>query len=192
MSWSRSGWGSSSALGALPQEYSWFCTSIFEKGFLGPFVGGKKRHQSLVDVSDICYSFYSGEGKGESDAPGGGGVDFLLKNARRGGGVSGEGGGGWVSVGNFGRGGGAKYFFSGPKCPPRKVFSALRTQVPQQAKKEVWCVPKSLFSREKEGKYIYTPKSLPGVCAGPLRAVLVYRFWPPILTLAGKKSRCHS
>ena len=59
------------------------------------------------------------------------------------------------------------------------MFSALETQVPQQAKK-VWCIPKGLFSREKEGEYIYT-KGLQGVCGGTLRAILVYRFWPPII-----------
>ena len=32
-----------------------------------------------MDVSDIFYCFRSGRGKGESEAPGGGGVDFLLK-----------------------------------------------------------------------------------------------------------------
>ena len=72
-------------------------------------------------------------------------------------------------------------FFGGKKKTP-KVFSALKTQVPQQAKKQVWCIPKSLFSREKEGtknENTYAPKRLPGVCGGPLRAVLVYRFWPP-------------
>ena len=33
-----------------------------------------------------------------------------------------------------------------------KVFSALKTQVPRQAKKEVWCIPKKLVFREKKGK----------------------------------------
>ena len=49
-----------------------------------------------------------------------GGVDFLLK-IPQGGWVSrrGEGRGGRrVSAANWGIGGGAKYFFSGPKCPP--------------------------------------------------------------------------
>ena len=56
------------------------------------------------------------------EAPGGGrGSVFLLKNARRG--VSRRGRGRWagrVSVANWriGGGGGAKYFFPGPKCPP--------------------------------------------------------------------------
>ena len=59
-----------------------------------------------------------------------------------------------------------------------KVFSALKTHVPQRAKKRFGCLPKSLFSREKKEK-TYTPKSLPGVGVGPLRTVLVYRFWPP-------------
>ena len=76
---------------------------------------------SSVDVSDIFYFFCSGEGKGEGkgerDAPRGG-VRFLLKNARRRGGVSrerGEGGrgSGGCLRGIWGGGGGAKYFFSG-------------------------------------------------------------------------------
>ena len=55
---------------------------------------------------------------------GGGGVDFLLKNARRGGGLSGEGVGGGGGEGPGGRlpgiwGGGAKYFFSGPEMPAK-------------------------------------------------------------------------
>ena len=33
----------------------------------------------LVDVSDIFYFFSPGEGKGEFEAPGGGGFGFLLK-----------------------------------------------------------------------------------------------------------------
>ena len=80
--------------------------------------------QSLVDVSDIFYFFFcSREGKGESGAtgwgrsvfelkiPGGGGGGFC----RRGGGARGPGG---CLPGIWGRG--AKYFFPGPKCPPRE------------------------------------------------------------------------
>ena len=50
-------------------------------------------------VSDIFYFFCSGRGKGESEAPGGGGVDYLLRI---------PGGGGWgvragrVSAANWG------------------------------------------------------------------------------------------
>ena len=72
-------------------------------------------------VSDIFYfSFVWGRGKG-----GGVGVQrgegYLLFGTERGGRVFEEGrrGGGhrgWEGV--VGRGGGAKYFFSGPKCPP--------------------------------------------------------------------------
>ena len=54
--------------------------------------------------------------------PGGGGGRFLLKIPEGGGGVSRSGrGAGRVSAANWGfweQGGGAKYFFSGPKCPP--------------------------------------------------------------------------
>ena len=48
----------------------------------------------------------------------------------------------------------------GKKYTP-KVFSALKTQVPQQAKKEVWCIPKSLFSREKKENTWPRPRFLP-------------------------------
>ena len=73
----------------------------------------------------------SGRGKGESEAQGGGGgLDSLLKIPQAGEGLQeGEGrGGGRVSAANWGIGGGAKYFLSGPKCPPRlriggKMFS---------------------------------------------------------------------
>ena len=54
------------------------------------------------------YFFCSGEGEVRGDREGGG-VGFLLKIPGRGG-VSQEGGGNG--------GGGAKYSFSGPKCPP--------------------------------------------------------------------------
>ena len=59
----------------------------------------------------------SGEGKGESEEPGGGGGDYLLK-------IPGRGvlPGGWVRGGEGvcgDLGGGAKFFFfSGPKFPP--------------------------------------------------------------------------
>ena len=61
------------------------------------------------------YFFCSGEGKGEPEAPGGGG-DFLWKIP--GAGVSRVGGGGGARgregvCGEFGGGGGAKYFFFG-------------------------------------------------------------------------------
>ena len=40
-----------------------------------------------------------------------------------------------------------------------KVFSALRNQVRQQAAKEVWCIPKCLFLRERRGTYIHTKEA---------------------------------
>ena len=59
-----------------------------------------------------------------------------------------------------------------------KVFSALKTQVPQQAKKRFAVYQKACFQgRKKENTY--TPKSLQGVCGGLLRAVLVNRFCGP-------------
>ena len=65
----------------------------------------------------------------------------------------------------------------GKKVYTKGVFSSENPSA-STGKNEVWCVPKSLSSREKEKEYTYTPKSLQGVCGGPLRAVLVYRFWP--------------
>ena len=65
----------------------------------------------------------------------------------------------------------------GGKKKPKGVFSSENTNA-STGKKEVWCIPKSLLSREKKGK-TYTPKSLPGVCGRPLRTALVYKFCPP-------------
>ena len=74
----------------------------------------------LVDVSDIFYFFLLGGGeRGARGAK----IGFLRK-IPGGGRVptrGGEGPGGWL---RGAWGGGAKYFFSGPKCPPRK-FSEL-------------------------------------------------------------------
>ena len=61
---------------------------------------------------------------------------------------------------------------------PEKVSSALKTQAPQQAKKRFGVYQKACFQAKKK-ENTYTPKSLQGVCGGPLRAVLVHRFWPP-------------
>ena len=66
----------------------------------------------------------------------------------------------------------------GKKYPP-KVFSALKTQVPRQAKKRFGVYQKACF-QGKQKENTYTPKGLQGVCGGPLRAALVYRFSPPI------------
>ena len=80
--------------------------------------------ESLVDVSDISF-FCSEEGEGESGAPGGEGDDFLLKIPGGGAGgphgMGGEARGREGVCGEFGEGGGAKYFFSGPKFPPREA-----------------------------------------------------------------------
>ena len=46
--------------------------------------------------------------------------------------------------------------------------------------KEVWCVYQKACFQGKKKENTYTPKSLRGGCWGPLRAVLVYRFWPPM------------
>ena len=68
--------------------------------------------------------------------------------------------------------------WEGKKYTP-EVCSALKTQVPQQAKKRFGVYQKACFQWKKK-ENTYTPKSLQGVCMGPLRTVLVYRFWPPI------------
>ena len=86
----------------------------------------------MADVSDIFYFFLLGEGKGESEAAGRGvGLDILLKIPEGGGGlqlgrraregVCGE-------LGIWG-GGGLNFFFSGPKCPPRKSQRASKMKV---------------------------------------------------------------
>ena len=90
-------------------------------------------YKSLVDVSDIFYLFPLGEGKGESEVPGGGEGDGILLKIPGGGGFSGRVGAagrqGWEGVcGEFG-GGGLTIFFSGPKCPPRKDPSPLRVSI---------------------------------------------------------------
>ena len=78
----------------------------------------------LVDVSDIFY-FFSARGGGRGSPrrrPGGGdGGSFFIEKPRRGGLQDGRGReAGRVSAANweFWGGGGAKYFFSRPKCPP--------------------------------------------------------------------------
>ena len=80
---------------------------------------------ALVDVSDIFYFFFArGGGKGESEAPGAVGCRSLLKFP--GGGEfffffrGGEGPRGREGVCGELVGGGAKYFFFGPKCPPSR------------------------------------------------------------------------
>ena len=102
-----------------------------------------------MDVSDIFYFLCSGEGKGESDAPGrGGGVDFLLKNARGGSQERGEGeGAGWVSVGNFGVGGGLNIFFRG-----RNAQSDMRWL-------QKYALPISLLESKPAASFLRAPKS---------------------------------
>ena len=75
-----------------------------------------------MDVSDIFNFFCSGRGKGESEAPGGGGFDFLLKTPggvfrreRGREGVCGE-------LGNLGEGG-ANIFF-GPEMSTKPLNSS--------------------------------------------------------------------
>ena len=74
-----------------------------------------------MDVSDISFFFCSGEGKGESEEPGGGGGRFFIEIPRRGGLPGGWGrgrGAGRVFAGNLG---GGLNIFSGPKLPPSFV-----------------------------------------------------------------------
>ena len=88
------------------------------------FQGHSRRDSCLVDVSDIFIFFCSGSGKGESEAQGREGWDFLLK-IPGGGGSSGEEGlrcreGVCGELGNF-EGGGAKYFFLGAEMSTKTV-----------------------------------------------------------------------
>ena len=50
----------------------------YRRGGVINFAG--QPHSFLVDVSDIFYFFCSGEGKGECEAPGGGGAIFYGKS----------------------------------------------------------------------------------------------------------------
>ena len=79
--------------------------------------------QYVVDVSDISIFSARGGGRRSSRRQEGGGGSIFIENSKRGGGSPGgggaEGAGGCLrQIGVLGRGG-AKYFFSGPKCPPR-------------------------------------------------------------------------
>ena len=73
------------------------------------------------------------QGKGESEVPGGGGGGgsiFYWKSQEGGspGGRGADGPGGCLPP-NWGiGGGGAKYFFLGPKCPPSKCLSSIKTE----------------------------------------------------------------
>ena len=88
----------------------------------------------LADVSDIFYVFGSGVGKGRgrpSRWPGG---RFFLELEGEGGGleeVAGAGGG--TGAGSMSARG-AKYFFSGPKCPP-KSHSHFPQKIPPNRQK---------------------------------------------------------
>ena len=95
-----------------PQFLDWRCLSLMCTE-LCACLGGRFGY--------FLFFFCSGEGKRESEAPGGEGGRFLLKIP--GGGVSraGGGGAGRVFAGNLGRG--AKYFFSGSKFPPRCIIA---------------------------------------------------------------------
>ena len=76
----------------------------------------------LVDGSSFLFFSARGRGRGSLRHQEGAGVGFLLKIPGGAGGSPTRGGGGGagrVSAGNFG--GGPKYFFSGPKCPPSDV-----------------------------------------------------------------------
>ena len=76
----------------------------------------KGKEKKIRDISDISYFFLLGEGKGESEALGGGAGRFFIENRRRGGGSPRRVGAG-VFAGNRG-GGGLNFFFSGSKLPP--------------------------------------------------------------------------
>ena len=92
------------------------CRSAFTQNASVSRFAGPALVQGLVDVSNLFFIFIlffcSGRGKGESEAPGGGGVS-------RTGGAKGP-GGFLRRIGDLGGGGGLNIFFSGPKCPPRR------------------------------------------------------------------------
>ena len=78
-----------------------------------------------MDVSDFVFFFSRGGERGSLRRREGGGDRFFIENPRRAGGSPAqEGPRGRESVcGELGNlGGGAKYFFSGPKCPPRQLI----------------------------------------------------------------------
>ena len=95
--------------------------------------------------------FCSGEGKGESEAPGSGGGRFFLLKIPGGGGGGGStrrvrGARGWEGVdGEFG--GGAKYFFSGPNFPPRFFLTkrvGISLAIYRGQKASPWETPKKV------------------------------------------------
>ena len=58
----------------------------------------------------------------------------------------------------------------GEKVYTKVVFS-LENSSSSIGKKEVWCILKSLFSREKEGKYIYTKEASGCLWGTPSRSI---------------------
>ena len=60
-----------------------------------------------------------------------------------------------------------------PKC-----FQLWKLKCLNRQKRGLVYTKKLVFKRKKK-ENTFTPKSLQGVCGGPLRTVLVYRFWPP-------------
>ena len=85
-----------------------------------------------MDVSDIFYFFLLGEGEWGSPRRWEGGGSVFIENTRRGG-VSrtgrAEGPGGCLRrIGELG-GGGAQYFFSGPKYPPRNISGRINLRL---------------------------------------------------------------
>ena len=64
----------------------------------------------------------------------------------------------------------ARLSFGGKKVYTKGVFSSENLSA-STGKKEVWCIPKSLFSRDKGGKYIYTKEPLRWLLGTPSRSV---------------------
>ena len=60
--------------------------------------------------------------------------------------------------------------FGGKKVYTKGVFSSENSSA-STGKKEVWCIPKSLFSREKGGKYIYTKEPSRWLLGSPSRSI---------------------
>ena len=94
-----------------------------QEALKGDILKGRSENGILDGRLGYFLSFLLGEGKGKSEAPGGGrGVGLFIEKPRRGGVSEGGGGGprGREGVcGEFGEGGGAKFFFFGAEIPTK-------------------------------------------------------------------------
>ena len=65
--------------------------------------------------------------------------------------------------------------FGGKKVYTKGAFISENST----GKKRFGVYQEACFQGKMKNIFIDTPKSLQGVCGGPLRAALVHRFWPP-------------